>query len=407
MSRNTPPNLVKHGFTLIELLVVIVIIGVLATLATVAVSSARTKARDARRVSDIKQIQTALELYMADYSEYPPATSVTAGLPLTSPDGSKTYMAKLPADPSASQSYKYLLPSSNKYELIYTLEKALSSSAPAGAYIASNQGNIAQGPSDGLIGWWRFDEGGGTVAYDSSSQGRDGTIYSATNQPKPTFIPRTTGTALEFINTGTTNYYYQYISNIDTGLATSSPYSFTDNTSFAIAIWAKYPRRMYGSYRYPISGYNNNTFGIFGRNSSSPYGKYGLGVIDYSATLPVVNESNQYYAFYIRGYINGGDAQYGVTSEQIDFNKWYHLVGVYDANIRKLYFYIDNVLKSSVTVASNFIMDSSNSQLLIGHPYAYIGGNADYYNGSLDDARIYNRALSADEVSALFEATKP
>lgn len=56
----------KKGFTLIELLVVIAIIGLLSTLAVVALNSARQKSRDSKRVADIKQIQTALELYFAD-----------------------------------------------------------------------------------------------------------------------------------------------------------------------------------------------------------------------------------------------------------------------------------------------------------------------------------------------------
>ncbi len=53
----------NKGFTLIELLVVIAIIGLLATLSVVALNNARERARDSRRVSDVKQIQTALELY--------------------------------------------------------------------------------------------------------------------------------------------------------------------------------------------------------------------------------------------------------------------------------------------------------------------------------------------------------
>ncbi|NUM25523.1 MAG: type II secretion system protein [Candidatus Buchananbacteria bacterium] len=61
----------KRGFTLIELLVVIAIIGLLSTLAVVALNSAREKARDAKRVADIKQVQTALELYFNDSSSYP------------------------------------------------------------------------------------------------------------------------------------------------------------------------------------------------------------------------------------------------------------------------------------------------------------------------------------------------
>jgi len=70
----------KKGFTLVELLVVIAIIGLLSTLAVVALGSARSKARDARRISDVKQVQTALELYFADIGAYPdPAAAVTIG----------------------------------------------------------------------------------------------------------------------------------------------------------------------------------------------------------------------------------------------------------------------------------------------------------------------------------------
>jgi len=61
----------NKGFTLIELLVVIAIIGLLSTLAVVALNSARAKARDAKRVADVKQVQTALELYYNDANGYP------------------------------------------------------------------------------------------------------------------------------------------------------------------------------------------------------------------------------------------------------------------------------------------------------------------------------------------------
>jgi general secretion pathway protein G len=69
----------RKGFTLIELLVVIAIIGLLATLAVVALNNARAKSRDSKRVADIKQMQTALELYYSDQSGYPPATGQTLG----------------------------------------------------------------------------------------------------------------------------------------------------------------------------------------------------------------------------------------------------------------------------------------------------------------------------------------
>jgi prepilin-type N-terminal cleavage/methylation domain-containing protein len=66
----------KKGFTLIELLVVIAIIGLLSTLAVVSLNSARLKARDARRQSDLRQISTAMELYRTQTDSYPISSGV-------------------------------------------------------------------------------------------------------------------------------------------------------------------------------------------------------------------------------------------------------------------------------------------------------------------------------------------
>ncbi len=62
----------KKGFTLIELLVVIAIIGLLSTLAVVALTSARKKARDSKRVADMKQLQTAMEMFFSTNNTYKP-----------------------------------------------------------------------------------------------------------------------------------------------------------------------------------------------------------------------------------------------------------------------------------------------------------------------------------------------
>ena len=59
-------NIKSKGFTLIELLVVVAIIGILATVVLTSLSNARERARDAKRLNDVKTIQTALEMYAND-----------------------------------------------------------------------------------------------------------------------------------------------------------------------------------------------------------------------------------------------------------------------------------------------------------------------------------------------------
>lgn len=61
----------KSGFTLIELLVVIAIIGILSSVVLASLNSARAKARDANRIAELRQIQTALELFYDSQGRYP------------------------------------------------------------------------------------------------------------------------------------------------------------------------------------------------------------------------------------------------------------------------------------------------------------------------------------------------
>jgi prepilin-type N-terminal cleavage/methylation domain-containing protein len=61
----------NSGFTLIELLVVISIVSLLTSIVLSSLSSARIKARDAKRIQDLRQIVLALELYRNDKGYYP------------------------------------------------------------------------------------------------------------------------------------------------------------------------------------------------------------------------------------------------------------------------------------------------------------------------------------------------
>ncbi|PLX28805.1 hypothetical protein C0581_00730 [Candidatus Parcubacteria bacterium] len=122
----------KKGFTLIELLVVIAIIGLLSTLAVVALGSARKKANDSKRLSDVKQVQTALELYYTDNNTYPTTTgSVNLGTGsyvclnaagFAASGCTSPYMGLVPAGPGNSEFYTYSSAAGTDYVINATLE---------------------------------------------------------------------------------------------------------------------------------------------------------------------------------------------------------------------------------------------------------------------------------------------
>ncbi|MFA4943035.1 MAG: FISUMP domain-containing protein [Patescibacteria group bacterium] len=90
----------KRAFTLIELLVVIAIIGVLATVSIIALSNARSKSRDAKRVGNMKQVQTALELFFNDNGRYPTEEEWALGsLFSTTSSATTTYLQVIPTSP--------------------------------------------------------------------------------------------------------------------------------------------------------------------------------------------------------------------------------------------------------------------------------------------------------------------
>lgn len=91
----------SRGFTLVELLVVIGIIGVLATLVLVQLGGARARARDAKRISDVSQLRSAIELYGEDHQNTYPTAMSDAVL------GSYMSNGVVPRDPVSSNVYGY------------------------------------------------------------------------------------------------------------------------------------------------------------------------------------------------------------------------------------------------------------------------------------------------------------
>lgn len=106
----------NQGFTIVELLIVIVVIGILALLVITTYSGIQAKARNSKRQSDVKSLQTQLEAYFSQNGYYPSLTDLNTGTSATAADPSTwaaTNMKSLdqnalvdPSNPKASKQLK-------------------------------------------------------------------------------------------------------------------------------------------------------------------------------------------------------------------------------------------------------------------------------------------------------------
>jgi len=148
----------QKGFTLIELLVVIAIIGILSSVVLASMNHARKKARDARRQSDLKSLQLALESYYDANSNYPiasteidVASSTVLGALVT-----QGFIATLPDDPAANKNYRYVSDASgSEYCLGAALEGTVPSPAdtcPSGTKVSGDTAGGSSNPVNYKVG---------------------------------------------------------------------------------------------------------------------------------------------------------------------------------------------------------------------------------------------------------------
>ncbi len=137
-----------QGFTLIELLVVIAIIGVLTAVVTAQFNQAKMRSRDAKRVSDIAQLQLVFEAYYDRCGAYPKfgltgssnrSINLNSSVAVTSSNGNPncptgvtlgSFISRLPQPPVANESYTYVfnpVDAPSDYHLSAVLESSTSS----------------------------------------------------------------------------------------------------------------------------------------------------------------------------------------------------------------------------------------------------------------------------------------
>jgi hypothetical protein len=208
-----------------------------------------------------------------------------------------------------------------------------------------------------LIGLWTFDEGAGTTAFDLSGKGHDGTLMNG-----PTWTTGYFGGALNLNASGAAGTGTQYV---DCG----SHADFNLTSQVTLSAWV-YPSRA-----------ADTTHECYITKGDTSY------------ALKETN-TNGNVEFFI--YNSGTWTSAQVTGRTASNNNtWYHLAGTYDgANIK---IYLNGVL--TATTAYTGPIGTNAANVNIGRDAD--GGGRRYYRGRIDDVRIYNRALTAEEVQAL------
>ncbi|MGB2863831.1 MAG: LamG domain-containing protein [Sedimentisphaerales bacterium] len=200
-----------------------------------------------------------------------------------------------------------------------------------------------------LMGWWKLDEGSGNVAYDSSGNGRDGTLNG-----DPQWVAGWLGGALDFDGDD----------HVDTG--------YTDDlANWTIAAWVKSP--------------------------AAPSGDAPSG--------PVHKENNYQFnwnhgdaTFRGAAAINVGGTWHAAKYEPLEADTWYHLAATFDGE--NLIAYRDGVLITDNSAPSGTPNADTNTLKLGRHASA-----AQFFTGIVDDARVYDEALTEADIKSIMIGT--
>lgn len=128
----------ERGFTLIELLVVIAIVGLLSSVIILGLNSARMKARNAKRLADVTQLSSALELYFNHNNVYP---ATYASLVPTFLSALPTYPGPVD-DPciAGNSTYAYTSAGQGTFQILFCLSANTGNLSPAGTHTLSEVG---------------------------------------------------------------------------------------------------------------------------------------------------------------------------------------------------------------------------------------------------------------------------
>jgi prepilin-type N-terminal cleavage/methylation domain-containing protein len=396
----------RSSFTLIELLVVLAIVAILSVVVIITLNPSELlrQSRDSNRLSDLGTLNRALGLFSGDvnggslgnpntvYVSIPDASSSCSHLGLPTLPSGWNYacvnatstrntdgtgwipvnfqsisfgspISSLPLDPTntttTGQYFTYV--TGGSYRLTthfesqrYIPQEAMSGGADPAQYTLGD--NLSLAPfTGGLVGWWKFDEGNGSTTADSSGYGNTGTFING-----PTWTVGRVG-PYAYNSTGAGTSYVSFSGPVAVNATTT-------NAKTSVSFWAKW-----------------NGVGAWGP------------VISWSPTT--------WYAVIFQngfGIHTGNSDVYGVPDTFL--STWVHIVTIFNnGDITAGQIYVNGVQQS---LSKQRASDPANRNVTTAPTIGNFAGQSYSLGGIVDDVRIYNRALSAAEVMALYNASK-
>ncbi len=213
--------------------------------------------------------------------------------------------------------------------------------------------------NDGLVGYWKLDEGAGTTAVDDSGYGYNSEL---TNSPVwdaavPSTMDFPDPYALGFDRSGVTEY-----------ATTSGTPKIDGAQELTLSTWVYMNSAPSGT------GYTYMRFISLGNEKAvlRYYDNSGVDAVQFYMSI-------------------GGSLHSIVVSPPWTTGVWFHVAGTYDGSVMRVY--VDGAEMETLSIAGT--VDAGNG-VRLSH-----SANDEALDGRLDDVRIYNRALSPAEISAL------
>ncbi|MCH8120793.1 MAG: discoidin domain-containing protein, partial [Planctomycetes bacterium] len=216
--------------------------------------------------------------------------------------------------------------------------------------------SIVEAADPSLVGWWKFDETSGNIAYDSSGNGNDGTFVG-----NPQWVPGKVGGALEFDG--------------DDYLDCGNGPSLEIRDQITIAFW------------FQVQAFQNSWEAFFSKGDSAYRASRGGG-------------SGDGTHLGISGTGAGGGNGWFNGPTIITGGDWHHFAGTYDGTEGRIY--VDGVLDASTPASGQINIEPEN---------LWIGNNSQntdrQLHGLMDDVRLYNRALTQEEIQEVMIGIPP